>query len=72
MPKAVSLFLIRYDTLFAARNVRFWRKADIKRLAVNVCFSGGKRTLPETGDADVMDVAQLALCGLVQRTANVA
>ena len=24
------------------------------------------------GDADVMDVAQLALCGLVQRTANVA
>ena len=24
------------------------------------------------GDADVMDVAQLALCGLVQRTAKVA
>ena len=29
MPKAVSLFFIRYDTQFAARNVRYWTKADI-------------------------------------------
>ena len=26
MPKAVSLFLIRYDTQFAERNVRYWHK----------------------------------------------
>ena len=29
MPKAVSLFLIRYGTLFAARNVRYWHIADM-------------------------------------------
>ena len=29
MPKAVSLFLIRYGTLFAAWNVRYRHKADI-------------------------------------------
>ena len=28
MPKAVSLFFIRYDTQFATRNVRYWHKAD--------------------------------------------
>ena len=36
MPKAVSLFLIRYGTQFAARNVRYWHLADMGLCAANV------------------------------------
>ena len=39
MPKAVSLFLIRDDTQFAARNVRYWHLADIP-VTAHVRFRG--------------------------------
>jgi hypothetical protein len=38
MPKAVSLFLIRDGTQFAARDVHFWHKADIGLCAAHVRF----------------------------------
>jgi len=34
MPKAVSLFLIRYGTQFAARNVRFWKRTSCGLVAM--------------------------------------
>ena len=40
MPKAVSLFFMRYDTQFAARNVRYWHKADIPSCTAHVRFWG--------------------------------
>jgi hypothetical protein len=49
MPKAVSLFLIRYGTQFAARNVRYWHIADIASCTAHVGFRGQKRTLPPGG-----------------------
>ena len=44
MPKAVSLFLIRYGTQFAARNVRYWHKADIRCVHCTCPLLGVKRT----------------------------
>ena len=41
MPKAVSLFLIRYDTLFAARNARFWRQSGHQTTSRECLLFGG-------------------------------
>ena len=43
MPEAVSLFLIRYRTQFAKRNVRYWHLADMGLCAAHVCFWGQSR-----------------------------